>query len=96
MNILLNGISQLFSLLKNGVNFHFSYDYVRCFHSFFAVFGESGLFMVMNGSVKPQTMPYLNVETRQSEDSASVDAVESPAVTPISKKRHAKVVLFRG
>lgn len=52
------------------------------------VFGNSALFMIMKGSVKPLTMPYLNVKSDRAGQSTGDDI---PVATPILKRRHFKL-----
>lgn len=52
------------------------------------VFGNSGLFMVIQGSVKALTMPYLNIKSELPDD-ATDDAPR--IITPILKRRHVKL-----
>lgn len=51
------------------------------------VFGNSGLFMILKGSVRPQAIPYLNL--RNWSDNADDNA--SRTQTPILKRKHIKL-----
>nr|XP_039266202.1 cyclic nucleotide-binding domain-containing protein 1-like isoform X2 [Styela clava] len=51
------------------------------------VFGNSGLFMILKGSVRPQAFPYLNLKNLSDKE----ENILSRTQTPILKRRHIKL-----